>query len=168
MKKTIFTFLLLIPICIFAQQRKIYKGQYVFPNGSSGYVEYEYFETERGRVFDGSYNDGYAEGNFKNGLKDGIWTFNKTQKRTYFKGKLNGLLEAREYRTALEIRNVNVKIMYENNRFSGSFSIGDYTGQFDSNGYANGEWIAHGTSNYTGVRYIRKQKWEHGYLIDLS
>jgi len=162
MKKAFFILLVLIPILTLAQEKKTYKGNYVY-SGNRGSVEYEYIETENGRTLDGYFKfkaeygnslHGDEEGYFKKGIKDGVWTVGWSKvKKTFINGNLNGLLEHK-----------GDKILYKDNHFAGSFSIGNSTGQFDSKGYADGEWISYGRSNYSGVSYKRTQKWEHGFL----
>jgi hypothetical protein len=134
MRKAFILFLVLIPVLVSAQERKTYKGNYNY-HGSSAYVEYDYIEKDGKRVFDGHFKMGSVEeGNFKNDLKDGVWKFG-SQKRTYINGKLNGLLED-QYRGIFDYTSRDVKIWYKDNHFVGSFSIDEYTGQFDADGYA--------------------------------
>ena len=179
MKRVILIFLILVPIFVFAQERKTYKGSYIY-NGNRGSVVYDYIETENGRIFDGYFKFngefgntmyGYEEGYFKKGIKDGLWTVGWGRiKKTFINGNLNGLLET-GYNGDIYSRSIidyynrkYSKIWYKDNHFAGSFSIGSYTGQFDSDGYADGEWISYGKDD-SDVIYKQTQKWEHGYLV---
>ena len=190
MKKIIFTLLLFIPICIFAQERKTYKGAYVYA-GKSGEIEYEYIETAKGRVFDGCFSfeqSGHPSealkmrGFFKNNLKNGLWTYawgSRTSKRNFNNGKLEGLYESDGYYAYRDI-----KTKFKDNHLVGSFEYESYdrkdndyyglggytaanmkyTGQFDENGYATGEWILK-YNDRDNISYIVKKVFREGYLV---
>lgn len=164
MKKIAIILLLFSCISNIHGQRSTYKGNYVLDD-RSGTVEYEYIEINNERVLDGyftfTYHNGFGSlsGYFKNGLKDGPWVFANGSgvyaRKNFKNGKLDGLCE-----------NGDLKLNLKDNHFVGSFSYTNnrttYTGQFNQNGYADGEWVI--DSYRSGIRHIRTLKWENGTL----
>lgn len=164
MKKIAIILLLFSCISNIHGQRSTYKGNYVLDD-RSGTVEYEYIEINNERVLDGyftfTYHNGFGSlsGYFKNGLKDGPWVFANGSgvyaRKNFKNGKLDGLCESGD-----------LKLNLKDNHFVGSFSYTNnrttYTGQFNQNGYADGEWVI--DSYRSGIRHIRTLKWENGTL----
>lgn len=188
-KKVFFIFLLLIPILVYAQERKIYKGSYDFAR-QHGDVEYEYVEGSNGRIFDGvfkfKYGDIRMEGSFKNNIKEGTWVYylrdNIVSKRTFKNGKLEGDYISKGFSKEGSHRDINVK--FKDNHLVGSFEYEEYTagyasnglfsaseisglvkytGQFDENGYATGIWIKT-YKNPSGISFVEKKLFEEGYM----
>lgn len=169
MKKIILITLIFCCVANMYGQHQTYKGKYILDDYTSGNVEYEYLEVNNDRVLDGYFTftaygsmGGFTmSGYFKNGLKDGSWNYANSQGMVYerknFKnGKLDGLCESGD-----------LKLNLKDNHFVGSFTYTKnrttYTGQFNQNGYADGEWVI--DSNKSGIRYIRTLKWENGTLV---
>jgi len=175
MKKIIFILLVLVPTFVFAQERKTYSGVYVY-RGVRGTVVYEYIETNNGRVYDGffEFNSGsrHDKGYFVRGVKNGEWITGQ-HKKTFNNGRLNGVIEheLRSFRYSPGIQ--QARVQYKDNRFTGDFFIRyggansniTFTGQFDSNGLAHGDWINCCPTDDWGLPFRRTQKWEHGYLV---
>lgn len=170
------TFILIILSNLYVVAQKepqTYKGSYEL-NGKVGDVEYQYYNHafNNERVFHGffkftsnEYLSLNREGNYKNGLKHGKWIFG-TEGRAlttayYNEGKLNGLFESKVWG-----RNTIV-VQYKDNHFTGSFDFTDgvnhYTGQFDDDGYATGEWLQKRVRD--GILFTRRQKWDKGILL---
>lgn len=172
MKKIAIILLLFSCIANMNGQRNTYKGNYVLDGYDSptierdrkGTVEYEYIEVNNERVFDGyfTYTDqfGSLNGYFKNGLKDGAWVYSNNlgvyARKNFKNGKLDGLCEIGDLKLNLKDNHFVGSFAYQKNRTT-------YTGQFDQNGCANGEWVIEGYYG-SGVKYKRTQKWENGTL----
>jgi len=172
MKKGMLIILIFSCIVNVYGQRQTYKGNYVLDGYDSptierdrkGTVEYEYIEVNNERVLDGyfTYTDqfGSLNGYFKNGLKDGAWVYANNlgvyARKNFKSGKLDGLCESGD-----------LKLNLKDNHFIGSFTYTKnrttYTGQFNQNGYADGDWVI--DSYRSGIRYIRTLKWENGTLV---
>lgn len=158
---------------IVAQKEPLtYKGSYEL-SGKVGYVEYQYYNSafNNERVYHGffkfssnEYLSLNREGYYKNGEKDGKWTFGTEGSnlitKYYEEGKLNGIMEIKTP------GHQTVSIQYKNNHFIGSFKFEWqgvlYSGQFDNDGYATGEWVESRIRD--GIEFTRKQQWYKGFL----
>jgi hypothetical protein len=186
MKKVILIFLVLIPILVYAQERKIYKGSYGFAQ-QYGDAEYEYIEGNNGRIFDGIFKFKCGslrmEGTFRNNIKEGTWVCymdNRiVSKRTFKNGKLDGDYVSEGFSNLHR----DIRVKFKDNRLVGSFEYEEYTssaskglfsdtefkgfvkytGQFDENGYATGIWIKT-YKNPSGISFVEKKLFEAGYL----
>ena len=190
MKKTIFLLIVIIMTVGngVGQTLKTYSGLY-----EGGKATYTYYEDENGeRVKHGkfSFSKGdkgigvgggmsisyattiSASGNYKNGVKDGKWTYkNKTVGGgivfadfsvvvNYVDGKMDGTLT-----------NEGIIFQMKNNRITGQVKKIEKTqnedwtisGQFDEEGFPDGIW----TKNYKsyGNLYVDTEKYVHGLLV---
>ena len=191
MKKTIFLLftLSMAAVSSMGQTIKTYSGLY-----EDGKATYTYYEDENGeRVKHGkfTYNKtqkgvgvgvgaiggasisytgtDFASGNYKDGIKDGTWTYkskvtagkivfgNFSAVINYVNGHMEGTL------------NYDGKVyQMKNNRITGQVKKSDkdwtISGQFDEGGFPDGTW----TKNYKsyGNIYVDTEKYVHGLLID--
>ena len=191
MKKTIFLLftLSMAAVSSMGQTIKTYSGLY-----EDGKATYSYYEDENGeRVKHGkfTYNKtqkgvgvgvgaiggasisytgtDFASGNYKDGIKDGTWTYkskvtggkivfgNFAAVINYVNGRMEGTL------------NYDGKIyQMKNNRITGQVKKSDedwtISGQFDEDGFPDGTWTKKYQSG--GNLYVDTEKYVHGLLID--
>ena len=170
------------------QTLKTYSGVY-----EGGKATYTYYEDENGeRVKHGkfSYNNvdkgigvgggmsvSYAttisaSGNYKNGLKDGKWTYkNKTAGGGVVFSDFSVVVNYVDGRMEGSLTNEGTTFQMKNNRITGQVrkvkktQNEDWTmsGQFDEDGFPDGTW----TKNYQsyGNLYVDTEKYVHGLLV---
>lgn len=170
------------------QTLKTYSGLY-----EDGKATYTYYEDENGeRVKHGtfSYNKGNkgigvgggmavsyattisASGNYKNGIKDGKWTYkNKTAGGSITFADFSAVVNYVDGRMDGPLNNSGTIFQMKNNRITGHVKKVKKTqnedwslsGQFDEEGFPDGIW----TKNYKsyGNLYVDTEKYVHGLLV---
>lgn len=188
MKHLILTlFLLAISQFAIGQTLKKYSGAY-----QGGKITYTYYENSKGeRVKDGKFT--FSIGNFaktkmsgkyKHDIKDGKWTYNidgsqgKSKIIVHYKnGNMDGPFSYTGKVPGLFLGRDTKKYNLKSNRIVGS--INDYyanpytsyrsrskiTGQFDNNGFPNGEWT---TQIESDNLYIITETYIHGALVSIT
>ena len=160
-----------------AQALKTYSGKF-----KGGQATYTYRDNpEGGRIYEGkfSYVSGafQATGNYKNDMKDGLWTYKDSDNllKIYYKnGVRDGIFSYSGSAGKANLTFKNNRIVGEVN-VSGEISFGlggsvivasgTLIGQCDEEGYADGIWIADATS-YNGQIY--RVTYKNGYYMKSS
>lgn len=190
MKCLLFSLFVFNSFFLVSQNLKTYNGKY-----KDGDAVYTYYEENDNRIYHGNFkyteNGGFLnviiQGSFKNGLKDGTWSYVKTQHSGTFLGvKYNGFIETSILNftngkrngtcTLKKVENKTGKILKEiscaflNNKISGEYraTMNDnekYIMNFsvNSENELNGEYIYQYTEN--GIPHIIKNNYSNGILI---
>jgi len=184
-----------------AQERKTYHGEFNIANSKlSNYktiledVTYQYFETEDGRIFDGSWVSKYPasgimpyygveKGHYKNDKRDGTWTYEIFDKRNnkvvytcrthYRDGLMQDSLYIKGIMEPLKNKQETLALAVKNGNIIGSKGIlkgvrlggKTYTFEFDADGKPNGIWSCADSFNYESAEKVI-YKFEHGLVID--
>ena len=185
------TLLILLTVQVsIGQTLKTYSGLY-----KNGKATYTYYEDENGeRVKHGKFtynkvdkgigvgvgggmNISYAttisaSGNYKNGVKDGTWTYkNKTAGESITFADFSAVINYADGRMEGTLNNAGIIFQMRNNRITGQVKKikktrnedWTLTGQFDEEGFPDGTW----TKNYKsyGNLYEDTEKYVHGLLV---
>ena len=147
-----------------------------------GKATYTYTLNEKGeRVYEGNFRyadySTQAEGRFKNGRKNGLWTYRTADTRieaNYKEGVRHGSYTYRRAQTQNR-HALNIDLTFANGQLTGKASIsgeilycdtGALTGQTDAQGHADGEWTFDTTSSEETVRY--RTVYSHGDFVRSS
>ena len=170
------------------QTLKTYSGLY--KNGKATYTYYEdengervkhgkftYNKVDKGIGVGGGMNISYAttisaSGNYKNGVKDGTWTYkNKTAGGGITFADFSAVINYADGRMEGTLNNAGTIFQMRNNRITGQVKKvtktrnedWTLTGQFDEEGFPDGTW----TKNYKsyGNLYEDTEKYVHGLLV---
>lgn len=183
------TLLILLTVQVsIGQTLKTYSGLY--KNGKATYTYYEdengervkhgkftYNKVDKGIGVGGGMNISYAttisaSGNYKNGVKDGTWTYkNKTAGGGITFADFSAVINYADGRMEGTLNNAGTIFQMKNNRITGQVKKvmktqnedWTLTGQFDEEGFPDGTW----TKNYKsyGNLYEDTEKYVHGLLV---
>lgn len=171
--------LLMLAVSSVGQTLKTYNGPY-----EEGNVTYTYYEDENGeRVRHGkfTYTESYpgissftVTGSYKNGMKDGRWTFkdiSRNRKETKILNLVDGNLEGYISKTTQERNSAAHTERYQmkNNRLIGMVKMKDNNidacGQFDDEGFPDGVWVNKYKNEYDGSIITETEEYVHGVLV---
>ena len=175
MKNLIFSMaLLMLAVSSAGQTLKTYNGPY-----RSGNLTYTYYEDENGeRVRHGkfiyTFSSSTVSGSYKNGLKNGRWTYKDissnwkiTKSIDFFDGNREGYISntTQERNGAAHTERYQMK----NNRLIGMVKMKDNKidacGQFDDDGFPDGLWVNKYKDAYDGSIITETEEYVHGVLV---